>query len=272
MVLWRCVALCLVVACSTQATTPVEAPKREAAVAPRPAPPKPVAIAFVVEGHEMWVGNDRREDVPGHERVAGALDPLKEALAKVPLAGLPAGSMATVVTYGEQAAVRFPMAPIAKLTPDAFGEQKDYAGIIDRDLVAGVTLGLDELAKVKEARRVLVVIGDGTDTNPEVAERELPALAKRAAAEHVQIATFVYKGRFSAPVDPIRAFDSNMQPVTTTATIGRELEALFEELAPPPVVGDGKGTALVLLVSGAEVWMGNDDIVPPRIRRTTGAP
>ena len=195
--------------------------------------------------------------------VLGALQPFEEAFAKVSTAGLPAGSTGTVITYGEHAVVRHPMAPLAQLTAAAFGAQKDYRGIIDRDLVGGVTLGLDELAKVSGSRRVLVVIGDGTDTNVDTAKAALRTLGKRAAAEQVQLVSLVYKGPLSSPSTPLASFDPRLLNLNSMTAIELELEALFDDLAPKPVVaGSRNAVALALLVAGGEMWMGNDDLEP----------
>lgn len=253
----RCLLL-LAVACGSK---PAPAPVVEAAVATTAPPPKPVAIAFVLEGHEMWVGNDTL-DVPEHERYPGALRPLVDAFAKVPLARAPAGSRAMVITYGETATVRHPMAPIGTLTAAAFGEQKDYAGVVERDLVGGVTLALDELAKAGDMRRVLVVIGDGTDSNPDHAKDALGALAQRAEAEQVQRVSLIYKGVLSSPANPLVAFDPAAMTVTSMDGAASALEAMLDGFAPPPPAASGTGLALALLVSGQEIWMGNDDITP----------
>ncbi|MCX5742645.1 MAG: hypothetical protein NT062_09135 [Proteobacteria bacterium] len=262
MTFWRCVVLSLIVACGASAKPVSVDPPKDVVAPPRPAPATPVALAIVVEGHEMWIGNDQT-DVSEEERYLGALKPLEETFAKLSTAGLPAGSTATVVTYGEHASVRHPMAPISTLTAAAFGEQRDYRGVIDRDLVGGVTLGLDELAKARGSRHVLVVIGDGTDTNVDTAKATLTTLAKRAAAEHVQVVSFVYKGPLSSSGNPLAAFDPNMLTVNSIGAIGPELETLFGELIPKPVVAhSGNAVAIALLVSGAETWMGNDDLEP----------
>ncbi len=257
---WRCAVVSLVVACgSSPRPVPVDPTKNVVAPAARATP---VALAIVLEGHEMWIGNDQT-DVPDGERIPGALKPLAEALSHLSTAGLPAGSKATVISYGEKASVRHPMAPNSSLTPAALGEQKDYHGVIDRDLVGGVTLGLDELAKVNDARRVLVVIGDGTDSNADTAKPALTALAKRAAAENVQVVSFVYKGVFSSPANTLAAFDSKVLTVNSIESIGNELQSVFDGFTPKPVVAvAGNAVALAVLVSGAEIWMGNDDIEP----------
>lgn len=260
----RCVVLWLLVACGSPHATTVEPQLGNQGSGVQFAPAKPVAVAIVIEGWEMWVGNDRL-DLPEAERYPGALKSFQDAFAGAPTTGFPAGSKAAVVTYTDRASVRQPMGPIDSLTPATFGDQKDYLGVIDRDLVGGVTLGLDELAKVTDARRVLVVIGDGTDTNNGTAKAALAALGKRAAAENVEVLSIVYQVPLSPPAIPIRAFDPSTVVVHSANAIGDQVGWLFTRLKHRHIVAGGVGgrpLALALLVSGWEVWMGNDDIVP----------
>ena len=250
---------------STKSRDPVEPSGSQQQKQPAPVA-KPVAIAIVFEGWEMWIGNDQLPDLPEEEQYLGALKPFKETLARVGVSGFPAGSQATVVTYGERATVRHPMQSIDKLTGDAFGEQKDYFETVDRNLVGGVTTGLDELAKVKDkdVRRVLLVIGDGNDTNSDTAKAALGELAKRAAAENVEIVSFVYQAALSPPAAHIKALDPSAVSTNSIESLGEQLGWLFVRLKQPPSVV-AKGTvpmALVLLVSGSEVWLGNDDFTP----------
>jgi hypothetical protein len=258
------VALLCLLACGTRTTT-VEPPiAKDGSAQARPAARKPVAIAIVFEGWEMWVGNDQL-DVPEHERYAGALKPFKEALSRLDVSDFPAGSQAAVVTYGEGAKTRHAMQPVDKLVPEAFGEQKDYADTIDRDLAGGVKLGLDELAKVDGARRVLVVIGDGNDTNHDAAKGALAELATRAAKENVEIVSLVYQAPLSPPSRTIVFLDPGAVSVHSVDGIVDQLGFLFVRLKqrPSAPVGGKHAVALALVASGAETWMGNDDIVPP---------
>ena len=272
MTLLRCalLGLCLL-ACGSPPPKPVEPPVgagTRSAVPPPPPQPvaaKPVAVTIVFQGWEMWIGNDQLTDISENEHYLGVLRPLQENWARLQLTGFPAGSQAALVTYAEGATVRHPMAPIEKLTAAAFGEQKDYVGTIDRDLVAGIKLGLDELAKTKDHRRILVVIGDGTDTTPHKAKVELAALAKRAAAENVEMVSLVYKGALSTPDIPLREFDPGALVVNSVEGITDQLGWLFARVKQPPVVakpGGGKGLVLALLINGSEIWIGNDDFTP----------
>ena len=265
----RGAVLWLLVACSSS-HPPAQAP--QIADAPHVAPVQPLAIAIVVEGWEMWIGNDQVRDIPEAERYPGAWKALQDGFARLPLAGFPEGSKATIVTYTDRAVVRAAMAPIDHLTAATLGDQRDYVGGIDRDLVGGVTVGLDELAKVTGARRVLVVIGDGSDTNQGTAKQALATLGQRAAAEHVEVVSIVYKAELSPLSTAIAALDPSPLAVTNADAIADQLAWLFARLTQRPGATGSHAVALAVLVSGWEAWMGNDEIVPANDpSRTTGA-
>jgi hypothetical protein len=263
----RCALLCLLVACGSPRAKPVEplTGSQGSGSASQPQPvAKPVALAIVLEGWEMWVGNDQLPNIPEDERYMGALPGFQQELGRLSLAGFPAGSMAAVVTYTETATVRRPMQPIEKLAPADFGDQKDYYGTIDRNLVAGVTAGLDELAKVPNARRVLLVIGDGSDSN-NAAKTALAGLGKRAAAENVEIVSFRYLGVFSSPGSMMRALDPNEVTINSLTSIVDQMDWLFTRLKKPPADASKPlkaPLAVALLVMGSELWIGNDDSTP----------
>jgi hypothetical protein len=267
MMFWRCLVLCVLVACGSKHDTGGEAKPGDPPTVKQPAAPKPVAIAFVFEGLEMWVGNDEIHAEDDPSRMLGVLKSFKEAFKRVALKDLPAGSKATVVTYTDHASVRRPMGPIETLTADAFGEQKDYAGAIDRNLVSGVTLGLDELKKVTDARRILVVIGDGTDEKADAAKVALAALAQRAAAENVEVQAIIYKGELSQPGHLLAPLDPEAVTANSMDAIAEQLNWSIARLAHPPLVAPPGGPpppfTLAILLADQEVWMGNDDITPP---------
>jgi hypothetical protein len=258
--MFRGLVLSFLVACGSP-RAPAQEPRVDTGSATPPAAP-PVAVAIVVEGWEMWAGNDQIAEIPEHERYFGALRPFQDAFARVPVTGFPGGSKAAIIAYTDRAAVRAPMAPIESLTAPMFGDQKDYFGVIDRDLVGGVTMGLDELAK-STGRRVLVVIGDGSDTTNDAAKAQLAALAKRAAADNIEIVSIVYRAPLSSDVAVIRSLDPNPLMVNTADGIADQLGWLFARLKDRPVVATvgANSLALVVLVSGWEAWMGNDEIV-----------
>ena len=146
------------------------------------------------------------------------------------LTGFPDGTQATVVTYSSQTRIRYPMGPITGLGARAIGGQRDYYGEIGIDLADGVTHAITELAKVEDARRVLIVVGDGSDTNPDAATRQLRQLAKRAAELQIEVHAIVYKASLSAQDTVVTVLDPNVTTVGTADGITSELVALFERL------------------------------------------
>jgi hypothetical protein len=154
-----------------------------------------LAVVIVMNGSEYWLGND---DIPPQAddsvRCPGVLKPLKDALDKLNFkdAG-PAGSLGMVITYADRIVPRVPMGPLANITGTALGQQTDYRGAAGLELVQGIEQALAELHKAQTARKVLIIIGDGRDINPEAAKARLVVLKKTASQEQIQTFAIVYK-------------------------------------------------------------------------------
>jgi hypothetical protein len=150
---------------------------------------------IVMNGSELWLGND---DIPAKDddsvRCPGVLKPLKDALNKLNFkdAG-PPGSLGMVITYADKIIPKVPMGPLANITGDALGQQTDYRGGAGLELVQGIEAALAELHKAQTARKVLIVVGDGRDINPEVAKARLGVLKKQASQDQIQTFAIVYK-------------------------------------------------------------------------------
>ena len=154
-----------------------------------------LAVVIVMNGSEYWLGND---DIPAQAddsvRCPGVLKPLKDALDKLNFkdAG-PAGSLGMVITYADKVVTRVPMGPLTNVTGGALGMQTDYRGAAGLELVQGIEAALSELHRAQTARKVLIIIGDGRDINPEAAKARLPSLKKQASQEQIQTFAIVYK-------------------------------------------------------------------------------
>ncbi|HEX2690300.1 MAG TPA: hypothetical protein VHN14_26980, partial [Kofleriaceae bacterium] len=152
-----------------------------------------LAIAIVMSGWQVWIGN---EDVVADEsaRYPGVLKSLSAALDTLSFkdAG-PPGSLGTVIIYADKAFPRIPMGPLANITGSALGTQADYKGTTGVELVKGIELALAELHKVQAVRKVLIVIGDGRDANPESAKGQLANLKKQAAQDQIQTFGIIYR-------------------------------------------------------------------------------
>jgi hypothetical protein len=191
-----------------------------------------LAVAIVMLGWEMWIGNSeyRSEDDP--TRVKGVLTELQVALDKLNFkdAG-PPGSLGMVVTYADTAKIRVPMGPLGNLSGSALGTQKDYKDTRGSELVKGIELALAELKKVTNPRKVLIVITDGNDTNNDAAKGQLTNLKKQAQNERVQTEAIVFKAPDSEPNNVIISMIQKTSTVTTAENIAVSIKAILERMA-----------------------------------------
>ena len=193
---------------------------------------EPLALALVINGQEIWIGNDdvEPEDSPAH--YPGALKGLERALDRVPLAAqMPAGSEATVVSYATGARVLLHGAPLAELTGAALGAQSDYYTKIGFDLVQGIELATSELSHSRAARKVMIVIGDGNDTNNDVAKVALAELRHDAAVHQIETYAIIYKSVISADTSVIPAFTSHITVVNSADGMAAALANIATRIA-----------------------------------------
>jgi len=163
-----------------------------------------MGLAVVFNGQEVWVGNNDIEPEDSPARYYGSLDGIRRGLDAMDLARtLPAGSKATLISYAEKAEIRFPMSLASGLTGAAVGTQKDYYSKIGTSLVEGTALALTELEMVRTDTKLLIIVGDGNDTNPEAARLQFAELKKRAAQDGIQIVSIIYKGVLSEPSNAV---------------------------------------------------------------------
>jgi len=189
-----------------------------------------IAIGLVINGQEIWIGN---EDVEPDEaaRYAGVLKNLTSAVDRLKLgeAG-PPGSMGIVVSYSTGAEIKVPMGPLKDITGGALGSQKDYRGKIGTDMVQGITLGLAELSKVSTVRKALIVVGDGNDTNNDVAKAQLVDLKKQAAKQNIDLFAVIYKSQVSAEGNVITTMIPGAKTVNSIDGIASEMSAIIERM------------------------------------------
>lgn len=169
-------------------------------------PVEPLAIVFVVQGGEIWIGNDDIEPEtdpsdprrPNPVRYSGVLKPLVQAIDEANFGSLPAASGA-VITYADRATIRVPMGPLELVDGSAFGTQREYYNTIGTELLAAMELAYDQLQSVRATRKFLVVVSDGADTNIETARPRMHALKKDFAMAGITTTTFIYKSAVSDP-------------------------------------------------------------------------
>jgi hypothetical protein len=189
---------------------------------------EPIAVALVMCGQELFVGNDQFE-TDENATYLGVLMPLEHGLDTLGLSRIgPAGSTISVVTYDTGARIAVPTMPLDKFRGDVLGSQKDYRGKIGTDMVQGIELGLRQLAASDAPHKVMIVIGDGNDTNNEAAQSALKDLKRLAARSNVTTEAVIYKSVVSAEGEII----SKMIP---TAKMVNSIDGMTA------AIGDGLG-------------------------------
>lgn len=190
-----------------------------------------VAIAFVVNGQQIWIGND--EYAPEGTGYAGVLKPLQGAMDKLQIANAgPPGSKGMLVSFSNGATIKVPMGDLKNITGAALGGQKDYEGKFNTDMVQGITTGIAELSKTTTARKVLVVIGDGVDTNPDGARAMLKDLKEQARKQNIQLFGVMVKSAITKDENIVLpALIPTAKLVTSSEGIASELNAIIARLA-----------------------------------------
>jgi hypothetical protein len=189
-----------------------------------------IAIALVINGQEIWIGNDEVE-TDENAKYAGVLKNLEAAIDKLQLGSAgPTGSTGIVISYSQGAEIKVPMGPLDKITGAALGGQKDYRGKIGTDMTSGITMAQGELTKVRTDRKALIVVGDGCDTNPEEAKRQLPQLKKELGKQNVQMFAIIYKSAVSCEANVITTLIPTAKTVNSIDGIAAELLAIISRM------------------------------------------
>ena len=192
---------------------------------------EPMTLALVFNSQEVWVGNDEWEDPRDPAYYEGALITIAKTLDRVPIARrVPEASLGTVIAYGDSAQAIVPLGPIGNVTGRSLGRQKDYAHKIGSALVKGIELAIQTLRSAKTKRKVLLVIGDGNDTDNEVAVRQLRELREVAAREGIETLAIVHRSPLSEPQNVIAQMIPGAVEVATLDALGPVIEAKIRGL------------------------------------------
>jgi hypothetical protein len=190
-----------------------------------------IAIVLVICGQKIWIGTDDYEEDPG-AKYAGVLKNLQGAIDKLQLGNAgPTGSLGAVVSYATGSNVKVPMGELKLITGAALGSQQDYKRMLGTDMVQGVSTGIAMLKEVTAARKALIVVGDGNDTNPAAAKGQLAQLKKDAVKQNIQTFAVIYKSDVS---DKERNDITSMIPTAKTVNsiegIASEMEFIIASM------------------------------------------
>jgi hypothetical protein len=195
---------------------------------------EPIAVAIVMNGWEMWIGNDKEvpsitEDNPS--RYKGVLIELRAALDKLDFKNAgPAGSVGMVITYGDKPVIRADWRPLSEITGSSLGTQQDYFGTTGVELVQGVTLALAKLHARAEPRKVLIVVCDGNDTDNDKARTAFVNLKRQAKDDQIQTFAIVYKGTLSGEGNVIAGMIQQTSQVTTAENIASTIANILARM------------------------------------------
>jgi len=191
-----------------------------------------LALALVINGQEVWIGNDEIEGEDSPYRHLGILKGLKQGLQSVPFATAgPAGSKGILITYEDKANIRVPMGPLANITGESLGTQKEYYKKTGTAMVQGIDLALAQLHQVTAEQKVLVVVCDGNDTDNGNAKAQLANLKKQAAQDRIQTFAIIYKGELSDAGNVISVMIPNAQTTPSAEGIAASLTAILARMA-----------------------------------------
>jgi len=198
-----------------------------------------LSVAIVLLGWEIWIGNDKVPASPTFaaddpSRVSGVLDSLEQALDGVKFkdAG-PPGSLGMVITFADKPAIRVPMGPLSAINGAALGTQSDYFGTKGKELVRAVELAMSELNKTQTARKVLIVLCDGNDTDNDHAKAALAGLKAQATRTGVQTFGLIYRAanNMSGDANVLTGLVPQTKLLTGADTIGPAISDILSRMA-----------------------------------------
>lgn len=166
-------------------------PAPPAATSPRPPPVHvdDVAVVFVIQGLGIWMGNDEYPH-PGVDTYPGAFRAAVTAI-DATVAQLPPASRLAVITYALNAQLRMPLRRAARTASRHLGTQQEYEANLGSDLARGVEAGLRLLAHARASRKLLLVLGDGQDNDPDVTRPQLATMRGWATRHAIEVAAVV---------------------------------------------------------------------------------
>ncbi len=242
-----------------------------------------LGLVVVVEIHAAWIGNDSYVEDTDPAMFHGVYKELVAALDGLAAAG-PPGSKGAIVTYGRGAQVSEDgVVALDRFTGAQIGSLKSLAGSEEtghtmRDLVAGVTEGRALLAKLDTARKVMVVVGDGVDTDHDRGLAELHELGPQLADDRVEVfAVYLESGVLESDPNGFKKLTRNVQQLDAAdglfAAVAQIVDAIDDRFyvrfpgadvkSRNAFTWDGRPHALVLRLGGDEVELDDQLVLAP---------
>src|SRR5262249_56247873 len=89
---------------------------------------EPLGVAVVIEGHELWMGNESYVDESDPDRVVGTFSLLGAVIDDLGKAG-PPGSLGELIVYGRDVIVKAAPRPLTAPTPPPLAPHPHSHGI-----------------------------------------------------------------------------------------------------------------------------------------------
>ncbi len=197
-----------------------------------------LGIVIVVEAHGMWLGNTGVVEEGNPALTPGVYKELTAAIDGFNKAG-PSGSKGAIITYGRGAQLsEMGVVDLPNLTGAGMGTLKTIAGSeptgqTNRDLVGGITEAAAVLkTKMSTSRKVLVVIGDGQDTNHDQGVTALKELGKQLAGDRVEVfAIFYDSGVLESDPNGFKALTRNQQSLNGVDGFGPAISKIVSDIS-----------------------------------------
>jgi len=187
-----------------------------------------IAVVLLLEGHKLFIGNKTYEPDPDSV-YEGVLEKLVPMVNEMPNIG-PPGSLGAIVVYHKGAEVKLPMGPLANMTGDKLGLEKDYDGKVTRDLVTGVAEALNQLKKVTTSRKALIIVGDGADTNIDNAKTQLAQIKKQCEQDRIELYGLNYTANIGDELTAIKSLIPNVDIVQSIDGISSQMKAIVDRI------------------------------------------
>ena len=199
-----------------------------------------VAIVLVYPANEAWLagGHSIGPRIQDIEHVLSHLD-------------LPLGSTVGAVMYANGADSAVQPKPSGTYRGDELGDPARYHDKHGSDLVAGIQAGVDMASTQHAGRRLVVVVGDGNDTDrTDAAKASLLKTMADAEQRHVTVKAVLVREPSSGKPSLIEAVGLD----STDATNRSLLYYLRAEIGLPPP----QRTSALVVYAGRGTWMTKD--------------
>ncbi|MCE9573712.1 MAG: FHA domain-containing protein [Deltaproteobacteria bacterium] len=182
-----------------------------------------LAITFLVEGHALFMGMADDADKGVFKSIGPAIDAATNAG--------PPGSKGELIVYGNSPVVKVPMGDLTALSGGALGSLNDYQGVTTRELVAGVNQAFADLKGVTAVRKVLIIIGDGTDTNADAAKEQLKELKKQFESNKIDVyAVFYQVDGFDGDQSVVKSLAPGVKTANSKDNIAAQVAAIIASI------------------------------------------